>query len=499
MSPINPWNVYWTNVPAGSYLLWAKATDDKGAVGISPQVHILVRETVPPPTVVTVLATDPDATEIPLVPPGMGMMQRWDPAVFTISRTGDTGFPVTVYYSLGGTASNRIDYSSLPGSITIPAGALSAEVTVDPIDDLLVEGTETVEVSIQPVACPAIYPPPPGCYEVGSPSSAVAYIHDNDTAPRTNQPPSVKLISPRDRAEFKAPATIFLQAGAGDPDGSVTSVVFYAGSDKIGQTDLPLPLASIGTPLVYGFAWSNVIAGRYVLTARAFDNQGASALSGPVNISVVTNFPPPPTNRLPVVTITAPDSYAAEGTNREANTVGGSPNTATFVIRRDGPTNSSLVVFYAVGGSASNGVDYLRLPGTVTIAAGERSARIVVTPIDDAIPEPTESVVLGLAPSPMASLPTYDIGFPGKAGALIVDNDGFQPPTCRLPDGLFHLCVPCTNGWPYRIECSTAMTNWIPICTNVVVDGAIHFVEPDTATAPQRFYRILPELSAPVE
>jgi hypothetical protein len=135
----------------------------------------------------------------------------------------------------------------------------------------------------------------------------------------------------------------------------------------------------------------------------------------------------------------------------------------------------------------------------VTIPAGERSARIIVTPIDDSIAETTESVVLGLAPSPMASLPTYDIGFPAKAGAVIVDNDGLPLLTCRLPDGLFHLCVPCTNGFPYRLECSPDMSNWVAICTNVVVDGGVHFLEPDTATAPHRFYRILPELNVPAE
>ncbi|HUR44524.1 MAG TPA: Calx-beta domain-containing protein [Candidatus Saccharimonadales bacterium] len=453
---------------------------------------------IPPRTIVSVAATDPDATEIPVVPPGMEMPQRWDPAIFTFSRTGDTGFPVTVYYSLGGTAQNGVDYDKLTGAVTIPAGALTADVIVSPIDDLLVEGTESVEIAIQPVVCAAIFPPPPGCYQIGAPAHALAFIHDNDTETRTNQPPFVRLISPREGSIFRAPAHILLQAGAGDSNGSVTSVVFFANSQKIGHTDLPSPLAVANTSLLYAFAWSNVVAGKYALTAQAFDNGGASTLSAPVNISVVTELPPP-TNRLPIVTITAPDAFAAEGTNRQANIVGGSPNTATFIVHRAGPTNSSIVVFYAVGGSASNGVDYLKLPGTVTIPAGERSARITISPIDDSIPEPTESVIVGLTPSPMASLPTYDIGFPGKAGAVIVDNDGLILPTCRLGDGLFHLCIQRTNGFPYRLECSPDMINWIPICTSVVVDGAVHFVEPDTDSAPHRFYRILPELNATPE
>src|SRR5882672_12709460 len=71
-------------------------------------------------------------------------------------------------------------------------------------------------------------------------------------------------------------------------------------------------------------------------------------------------------------------------------------NTATFVVRRTGPTNHSLTINYAIGGSASNGVDYVAIPGSVTIPAGEHSARITIVPIDDTIPECTETVILGL-------------------------------------------------------------------------------------------------------
>ena len=54
------------------------------------------------------------------------------------------------------------------------------------------------------------------------------------------------------------------------------------------------------------------------------------------------------------------------------------------------------MVSYAIGGTASNGVDYLALPATVTIPAGQRKATIVVVPIDDSLPERIETVVLAL-------------------------------------------------------------------------------------------------------
>src|SRR5205814_63849 len=98
--------------------------------------------------VVNIYATDPNATEIPEVPPGIEMVQQIDPAVFTVTRSGDTGLALVVSYHIGGTASNGVDYETLSGTVTIPEGAVSALIEVDPIDDFLVEATETVILEI---------------------------------------------------------------------------------------------------------------------------------------------------------------------------------------------------------------------------------------------------------------------------------------------------------------------------------------------------------------
>src|SRR5204863_296263 len=98
---------------------------------------VLIRDATnaPPRTVVTIVATDPEGSEIPVVPPGLGMPQRYDPATFTVSRTGPTSNALTVAYSVGGTALNGIDYALLPGAVEIPAGASSATIEVSVIDD----------------------------------------------------------------------------------------------------------------------------------------------------------------------------------------------------------------------------------------------------------------------------------------------------------------------------------------------------------------------------
>ena len=99
---------------------------------------------------VTIAATDPTASE---AGPTSGQ--------FTLTRTGVTTAALTVNYAVGGTATAGSDYAALAGSVQIPAGALTATVTVAPIDDLLVEPDETVVATISADAA----------YSVGTPAS----------------------------------------------------------------------------------------------------------------------------------------------------------------------------------------------------------------------------------------------------------------------------------------------------------------------------------------
>lgn len=69
---------------------------------------------------------------------------------FAVSRRGDLTQPVLVSYIVdgGSTASSGSDYAALPGIVEIPAGAASAVIDVNPIEDDLLEGNETVTVQL---------------------------------------------------------------------------------------------------------------------------------------------------------------------------------------------------------------------------------------------------------------------------------------------------------------------------------------------------------------
>jgi gliding motility-associated-like protein len=51
-------------------------------------------------------------------------------------------------------------------------------------------------------------------------------------------------------------------------------------------------------------------------------------------------------------------------------------------------------ISFAIGGTATNGIDYITIPNYVVIPAGQSSVDLVISPILDGIPEPTETVIL---------------------------------------------------------------------------------------------------------
>ena len=51
-------------------------------------------------------------------------------------------------YTVAGTATAGSDYTALAGSVVIPAGSLTATVTVTPINDTAVEPDETVVATL---------------------------------------------------------------------------------------------------------------------------------------------------------------------------------------------------------------------------------------------------------------------------------------------------------------------------------------------------------------
>ncbi|WP_075082765.1 Calx-beta domain-containing protein [Mariniblastus fucicola] len=88
---------------------------------------------------------------------------------------------------------------------------------------------------------------------------------------------------------------------------------------------------------------------------------------------------------LAIVSIVANDAVAGEPSDN-----------GQFTVTMSGPSDSPTVIAYSVSGAASNGADFATLAGRVTIPAGQVSALIDVSVLDDAVVEGVEDVVVTL-------------------------------------------------------------------------------------------------------
>jgi len=114
--------------------------DEFVAVGAKSSATMLVYEHIYPdlrPTV-SVVAAPLTVAEDTTTPP----------AKFTITRTGAKTDDLIVPFAVSGTATSGVDYQSIGTQVVIPAGQASVVVYVTPIDDSLIEGNETVVLTL---------------------------------------------------------------------------------------------------------------------------------------------------------------------------------------------------------------------------------------------------------------------------------------------------------------------------------------------------------------
>ncbi len=321
-----------------------------------------------------------------------------DPGSFRITRTSTATTPLTVSYTLRGTATNGTDYNALSGTATIPANATTVDVVVTPINDAILEGTESVIMTLTGGGA---------TYDVSDTRTQTLWVKDDDT-------PAITLVATDTvaaeadggtmnpglytfTASF-APAndlTLFYTVSGGtngvDYDYLTGTIMLLAG-----QTSVTLALNPIDDELAEALESVGV-----TLSHGPNYNRGATT-GGSVAIAASDK---------PVATITAVDSAAAE------NPV----NTGKFLITLSKVVAASTTVTYTVGGTATTGADYTTL-AAVSIAAGSNTALITVTPLNDALIEGPESVTVTLT-----SAATYTVGSSNTATVTIAD-DEISPP-----------------------------------------------------------------------
>jgi hypothetical protein len=368
------------------------------------------------------------------------------------------------------------------------------------------------------------------------PSLGLAQVQDPIFDPILGPP--VRIVSPPNHAVFYAPVDIPIIAYTRS-EVDFTNVEFYANGIDLGSgirlsatnqpvcsalasPDVMSPIALGRLGSLWGLVWSNPPAGAYALTAVASGNLvaeplttgGISRTSAPVNITILTSTNG--TNLPDVVNIVATDPIAIAGTNSSwawpgmTNAVPAwtnwppsqweyftnwGPKAGLFTVHRFGDVSSALTVFYNIGGTASNGVNYVALPGYVDIPAGRARALIPIIPIDNGSNSIPKTVILTLAPAPHAPL-EYIIGFPSRAEVIILYHWPLPVPVL-LPDGSFQCNGNGPDGAWFCIQNSTDLVNWSSVCTNQVIEGSMDYIDPNAPGSSAGFYRTVPLTNGP--
>lgn len=339
---------------AATYVIHAKAYDASGAVTTSSSIYVYVHS-----PLVSVSASDATGAE-----PGT------DTGRFTLSRSGGIASQVlTVRYGLTGTATSGADFTALSGSVTMPAGVNSVSVDVRPVDDVDVEGKETVVLTVAPDPT----------YRLGSTVSGTVTLLDNELPVVTVSAPDALGAEPgTDTARFSVART-----------GPTTSAltVRYALAGTAAQSDyvalsgtVTIPAGAASAIVVLTAADDALVEGKETVILTLLEDAAYQVhVSASATVSLLDD-------EQPVVTVMATDAEAAEPSNPGA-----------FTVSRTGPTQAPLTVLLAVGGSAAHTSDYQALGTSVVIPAGAASAVLGVQPADDVLVEGKESVTVTLA------------------------------------------------------------------------------------------------------
>ena len=392
----------WTAPASGSYTMTARTATGSGTWLESSPIYVTVGPVNAGP-LVSIVATQRIAEEDSAPTMRPSVMH----GAFTVSRTGSTAQAQPVYLLVSGTARPGMDYTALPLMVSIPAGSASMVVPVDAIPDHLTEPLETVVAEIS--NCPPPWLMPPCILFPIDPAHQrdTVFVRD-DGITRA----SLEVTQPGDGDHFNAGADIVINSTALDIDSAITSVDFYAGSQKIGTSQLfffvqPAP----GTPIYHTFTWTGAPAGTHTLTTHATTSAGAAIASAPVTITIGGN-------QSPLAAVTSPSTGAQfpSGTPVEITATGRDPDgytskaeffasghkigetTLNFFVQP--PPGETQTYAFAWNGAApgayalsvrvfdDHGATGVSAPVTITVTSPDTLPTITVQPLDPFAMEP---------------------------------------------------------------------------------------------------------------
>ncbi|MBE7490830.1 MAG: hypothetical protein HS108_03560 [Planctomycetes bacterium] len=321
-------------------------------------------------------------------------------------------------YNLSSTAT--LTYTTGPtGTIVMTTGTNTVTITLTPVDDAAVEGTETAILTLNTGTG----------YTVGAPSSATANIADNDSV-------SMSAGAGSDPSEAGPLTSTFTITASQNVPTNTTINFQMSGTATFGTTGQDYTLSSGAT----GFTFSTV-------TGAGSLQMDAGTNSVTITLTVI-NDASPEAAETAILTITTGTGYTVGAPASATLTISdndsvamtvaftGSPSeagptTGTYTITASQNVPSNTTINFTMSGTAAvaSGTDYnlssaatltytTGPTGTIVMASGTNSVTITLTPVDDAAIEGTETAILTINAGT-----GYTVGSPSSATANIADND----------------------------------------------------------------------------
>ncbi|WP_298734013.1 Calx-beta domain-containing protein [uncultured Chitinophaga sp.] len=301
------------------------------------------------------------------------------------------------------------DFSGLPASVTIPAGTNELTHTIQIVSDNLAEGTEILKLNTTVTAGYTVVAP--ANITIPEAPLQITAVKTADAAePATNGGFNISLPGGLvAAADINVTLTIGGTASAADWTTVGTTAVIKAGTNSIA-----IPVKVIDDKLLEG----NETVTLSLQQARM--PRGSATVTFPVNSTTLT------------VNIVDDDINAAgRAMMVEKLNDASEPSTAgVFRIRFTDPALTVLRdvhVNYNVGGSATPGVDYTPVSGSLTIPAGQNGVSVNVTPVDDILVEGTETVDIEISnvSSTMTGV-TWPLSSNPRVSIPLNDNDSMK-------------------------------------------------------------------------
>ncbi len=440
------------------------------------EAEVLIADDDPPATpTIGIIALDADALE-----------SRRDTATFMIFRLGaPLDQDLVVHYGTAGEAVNGEDYEELPGTITIPAGRRFVLLSVAAINDLFVEGNESFSVEL--------LPSPGGAYNLGLIGASASGTIVDDDLPLVSIYSAISSV-PRNGGSARMTVS---RAGSLDRDLVINYLVTGTAVSGVDFNTLP---GSVTIPA--GQLSADISISPIASSTNKFPRTVTLLLSDATTYNIYNQN---------LATITITDNTLPTLTlARSGDTVSENGGSATFIVSRTGSTTNSLNVFFEVGGSAWEGIDYANLGTNVVIPAGAASANITLTAINDAAREVADTWGNDTVIVRLRANTNYNLGGTINQTIRILDDEpdtalpavGFMlsRSTVREDEGIVYLWVkvsanPATNkpiDLEYRVTAGNAVPNVNYVNAfppSLTTTGFLRITHYFPADPPPQFYR----------